>query len=398
MRQQEGDLRALGHAAHPAQRPLSWHHRPVVMTLVATILGGAIWGGAVWCGRATAAPWHLVGFRRIDADPKNSFTLTDNDGPWLILAASFAGDGARREAHDLVIELRKEFHLPAYLHSRRFDFTGTVEGRGISANRTPKKMRYDKAGVFDEYAVLVGNFRSVDDPKLQKTLRQIKYARPTCLTGKKATTQRFAGLRHLHRMVNQDEKKHRKGPMGTAFACPNPLLPPEYFAPKGIDSFVLKMNKGVENSLLQCKGKYSVRVATFRGNIVLDQRKVQEIEQGGRMKSRLEEAAIRAHTLTKALRKQGVEAYEFHDRYESYVTVGSFDWVGRPRDDGKQEMNPSIVRVIQRFAPVRAPVGASRGQMVAGLQPRSLEGIPFDVQPWPVEVPRRSIATDYAWQ
>ena len=45
-------------------------------------------------------------------------------------------------------------------------------------------------------------------------------------------------------------------------------------------------------------------------------------------RSKLEEAAYNAHLLVVALRKQGVEAYEFHDRHESLVTIGSFDSVG----------------------------------------------------------------------
>ena len=42
-------------------------------------------------------------------------------------------------------------------------------------------------------------------------------------------------------------------------------LPREYFVPKGVDDFVAKMNQGVEHSLLDCPGRYTVQVATFRG-------------------------------------------------------------------------------------------------------------------------------------
>jgi len=92
------------------------------------------------------------------------------------------------------------------------------------------------------------------------------------------------------------------------------------------------------------------------------------------------------------LRKQGIEAYEFHDRTESIVCIGSFDEVGQPRADGKTEINPAIYRVMQAYGPVKEKLP---GQAVAVLQPRMLEGIPFDPQPMPVEVPRQSIATAY---
>lgn len=346
---------------------------------------------------AAKPPWHLIAFRRVEADPNKEYQLSEKSGPWLIFAASFAGDGAAKEARQLVLELRKTYKLPAYMHAKSFDFTEKMNGIGINPDRSPKRMKYDKEGVLDEYAVLVGDFESVNDPGLQKTLKKIKLANPDCLTKRPdQTTRRFAKLRKFHKKVNGNEEKRKKGPMGSAFAVTNPMIPREFFAPKGIDSLVLKMNKNVKHSLLDCSQPYTVRVATFRGNVVIDQRKVQDIQQGNKkMKSRLEEAAIQANKLTALLRKKGIEAYEFHDIHESYVTVGEFAWVGRPRADGKQEMNPEVLKVIKAYGPVHQPVVGNSGQALAGLQPRSVEGIPFDVQPWPVEVPKRSIATDY---
>jgi hypothetical protein len=247
-------------------------------------------------------------------------------------------------------------------------------------------------------AVLVGYFSSVNDPSLEEVLSRIKVARPSCLELDQGedTTLRFAGLRALQRRVNGDKQKRQKGPMGSAFVTRNPLLPKEYFAPQGADEFVMSINKGVENSLLECPGSYSVRVATFRGNVIIDQRKIHEITSGAAMKSRLHDAAHKAHQLTLALRRQGVEAYEFHDRHESMVTVGSFQSVGSPRPDGKTEINPSILALISAYGPKRQALPGPGGQNVTGLEPRTLAGIPFDVQPIPVRVPRRSIAADYA--
>jgi len=41
---------------------------------------------------------------------------------------------------------------------------------------------------------------------------------------------------------------------------------------------------------------------------------------------------------TNALREKGWEAYEFHDRYESYVAIGSFDQ-GETLADGRVVLN-----------------------------------------------------------
>lgn len=343
------------------------------------------------------SPWQWVSFRSGNTDPNADYRLTEKHGPWLVFAASFAGEGAEMEARALVEELRSRYRVPAYLFSQEYDFTQPVEGRAVNPDRPTQKMRYRNAAVFKEYAVLVGDFVSIDDPDLQKTMKELKVARPACLVkNADKTTRRFAGLRELHKRINGDAEKKRKGPMGSAFATPNPLLPDEYFAPKGVDSFIIELNRRVDKySLLDCPQPYSVRVATFRGNVVIDQSKVAEIEAGGSMKSQLEKAAHKAHELTVALREQGVEAYEFHDRHESYVTVGSFEWVTKELGQGNIQLNPAIAAVVQRYGAKQKQFSGKGGAMTTGMQPEVINRIPLDPTPIPVEVPRRSIATDY---
>lgn len=341
-----------------------------------------------------AMPWEkLIPFRRVESDPDKTYRLTEEHGPWMILATSFAGPGAEKQATDLVLELRQSFNVPAYIHEQGYDYTKPVIGLGLDRYGAPKKMRYANAVKYDEIAVLIGDFESVDDPKVDKTLNKIKYARPESLDVKKrqSTTQRFFGLRELHRRLTRDKEKRNKGPMGNAFVTRNPLLPQEYFVPAGLDPLVERMNRDVEHSLLDNPGKYTVRVASFGGSSTMELHNVSN--KGKKLPSKLEEAAIKAHRLTTALRRQGVEAYEFHDRCESIVTVGSFESIGTPRPDGKTEINPRVHQIMKAY-------GAQRQQLPGGgslgLVPRSLDGVPFDVQPRPVEVPKRSIAAAYA--
>lgn len=337
----------------------------------------------------------FASFKRVEANPMSSYDLAESHGPWLIMAASFAGPTAEDEAKELVIELRKRFKMSAYTHARKFDFSEPVVGRGVDQYGQPKRMKHRVDRAYNEIAVMIGDFPSIDDPQLQQTLKQVKYLRPTCLQleGKDQSSQRFAGLRAVQRHFNGDEEKKKKGPLGSAFVARNPMLPQEYFTPTGFDGFVEKMNKDVKHSLLKCNQPYSVRVATFRGNVVIDQKEVAKIQANGGMKSQLMQAAEKAHRLVGLLRERGVEAYEFHDRYESIVTVGSFPQVGTPRQDGKIEIDPQVLKVIKNYGPSekKLPNGAQ-----TGMVPKSLAGITFDVQPVPVEVPRRSIAADYA--
>jgi hypothetical protein len=108
--------------------------------------------------------------------------------------------------------------------------------------------------------------------------------------------------------------------------------------------------------------------------------------------NKLEEAADHAHRLTEALRKRGVEAYEFHDRFESVVTVGNFESPGTPLPDGRIDLRPEIYKIMQTYGAERSDLP----QQGEALKPRTLEGIRFDIQPMPVKVPRRSLASTYA--
>jgi hypothetical protein len=105
---------------------------------------------------------------------------------------------------------------------------------------------------------------------------------------------------------------------------------------------------------------------------------------------------MKAHVLTEALRIKGYEAYEFHDRYASIVTVGSFDSVGMPRTDGKTEINPRIHTIMKTFGaqPASNVVNAPPGAMIPKkMGPFDGVGeIDLDIQPIPVQVPKRSIA------
>ena len=40
----------------------------------------------------------------------------------------------------------------------------------------------------------------------------------------------------------------------------------------------------------------------------------------------------------------GVEAYVFHDRFESYVCVGSFEWIKK-----NNQQNPQVVKLINSY-------------------------------------------------
>lgn len=341
-----------------------------------------------------ASPWtSLIPYKRVESDPKKSYELAEDHGPWMILAANFAGSGAEKQARDLVLELRSRYKLPAYIHKQTYDFTQPI----IGTKRTGEtaKMQYANKSKYDGLAVLVGNFRSVTDPDFEKTLARIKTLTPECLDLARRTTstQRFASFRELQRRMSGDSNKRVKGPMGNAFATRNPLLPDEFYAPHGVDDFVARLNKGVQYSLLNNPDKFTVRVASFRGNATINQREIEAITSQDKFTDKLEVGADKAHRLTMALRERGVEAYEFHDRMESIVTVGSFRSEGSVLANGTFQMDAAIDKVMHQYEAKQRPM-PGKGVMVP--QPRIFAGIACDVKPMLIEVPRRSVAADYA--
>lgn len=339
-----------------------------------------------------AAPPILSVFRRVESDPNQDYSITEENGPWTILAVTFIGEQAQGKARALVQELRSRYKLPAYTHRVHFDYTGEVQGRGLDQFGSPQKMRYNRNAELDEIAVLVGDYPTVDDADAQRTLEKLKYARPECLEGEGEASRPLAGLREVQRMLQErigDEKKDR-GPL-RPFMTTNPLLPAEYFAPKGADNFVVQLNKEVEFSLLDCPGRYSIRVATFNGVTTIDPKKIKNVETGGSMASRLAEAGEQAHDLTVALRAKGYEAYEYHDRQSSIVTVGSFDQLGTTQPDGRVQVNPDVTALLNVFT---AQTGSAPGVPMTA-KPKTVSGHPLDLQPMAIEVPHRSIGHDY---
>jgi hypothetical protein len=361
---------------------------------------------------AAAPPWaKFMSAKSVEADPDKPYVLKEENGPWMIMACSFSGEGAEKQAHDLVLELRKRYQIETYSHKVGFKLDDP--NAGYAAENVPVRWQYRrfkdhpdlyKDGAIKEYAVVVGNFPAVDDPEIQKALQKIKHLQPECLNVEAGRPQSrtLAALRAMQDAVRDaitpdNSDKRKKGPMGHAFITTNPLLPPDYYAPKGLDELVLKMNKGVTHSLLDCPGKYTVQVAHFTGEVIFDQRKIQEAQVSSKTPTGLAKAAEAAHELTEVLRKKGYEAYEFHDRYASLVTVGSFDSVGTPRPDGKIEINPQIHLIMKTFGGAQADAPQVPGAVsVKSIAVPTGGRIPLDYQPIPVEVPKRSISRELA--
>lgn len=340
----------------------------------------------------------LIPFRRptVEADPKKQYWISDDNGPWMVMAYSFAGEGGEEDAHKLAIELRRDFGLEAYVHRQEFDPGAEmkdVKMLGVDMYGNPKRAKAYSGGKYDEFVVLVGNYPAVDDAKCQAAMRTVRMVNPKSLGGKGADTR--SELRNWRIGVTRQAGLKQGidlGPMHKAFATRNPKIPNTPTAKATIDPFVKTLNAGRKYSLLTNRGKYTVTVATFRGETAFREEDYNPQVASGK-KSKLEMAGQNAMKLAEALRAKGYEAYEFHDRHESIVTVGSFNEIGTPDENGKTELTPAIAKVIKTFESKKVPLPESPGELAC--VPQQVEGIMMDVSPQIIRVPKETMADKY---
>ncbi|MDA0831752.1 MAG: hypothetical protein O2955_12635 [Planctomycetota bacterium] len=312
-------------------------------------------------------------------------TLTKKHGPWMILVASirprideknkdeaqYKKDAAKAyaAADALVAELRKK-GIPAY----KFVQKGEVEEVETLDRLGRQQLRHVNTQQ-ERICVLAGNYESIDDRIAQDTLKWIKEDfEPKSLNG-----------------GNFQKTPGRPTPLSGAFLTMNPMLTPAEVRSKRRDPLLRELNNGAEFSLLENDGKYTVVVASFYGKSLtqmgaIDQRKADQVF---RKVSRLDEAGLDAWKLAHILRdKRHIEAYVLHDRYQSVVTVGSFD---SPDD-------PEIQKIMQVFG-AKITIHPQNGneiltaEVITNQEQDSKQGnilrtFVFDPKPQLIEIPR----------
>ncbi len=343
-----------------------------------------------------------------------SLELKPEHGPWLILAATLPGADAKPQAVALAREIREQLNLPSFVMEKTTGVAPASMKREFirndrNGNPVPVNMevRYANAGQESVYVVLVGEFTDLNDPRIPDTLKTIRTAHPVALKddapeaaddAKNASSSNWLISQYRSKLWSRTERKEQAGKMGAAFVTRNPLLPDDFFEAPKVDDFVAKLNKEVEHSLLDCPGKFTVRVASFTGREVTDfGNGAQASKLPGETTDELDVAAMKAHQLTEALRKKGAEAYEFHDRFGSYVMIGSFDSLGQELTSGQFQYNPGIIEINSKWCGFRvlespdSVTGAIRKVQTLN----SLDDIPFDVEGKPLAVPRIATSNLY---
>ena len=266
--------------------------------------------------------------------PIEPYMLTKQNGPFMVLAYSFRGPDAPRQALALVLELRKDYHLPAYILLPK-KFPGKSMIRGVPPQAPAFAMK-DDVGLpelirtLDEAAVLVGDEKTTKDAF--DLMHKVKKIHPVCIDG-------MPQMWHI-----------RKGQgLSRAMTTTNPFVPAEDLFANQPDVLIGQMNDGPHN-IRYCSGRYTLQVANFTGRSSMDPAETDSRSKGflATMKSPLATAADDAERLAEALSKDkeilktGCQPYVYHDRFSSRVTIGSFD---SPADPAAQRLHNRLIEI-----------------------------------------------------
>jgi hypothetical protein len=335
----------------------------------------------------------------IEAVHGKHYSLTKRHGPWMIMVASFnkpselektEGMSPMQAAEELVYELRCK-GIPAYIYQQdEIEGNLTTVDRRTQAERKAKTRNW-AGGI----CVLAGNYSSSNDAVAQNTLKYIKKYRPRFLSDVAAETQTGPGEK-IQRSQSGGVFRttpNRPGPLSGAFMTTNPKLSDEDLALRKRDPFILRLNTGSDYSLLQNPAKYTVVVATFQGKSDIysegSAKKVRPVS------SALSDAAERAWELCTALRRaksygydRDFEAWIFHDRFSSIVTVGSFEAKDDPRIIATQNLFGAKVATVHADAPPSLGAEAFAIPRKAANPNDTVKTWIFDPFPQVIEIPR----------
>ena len=318
---------------------------------------------------ASLAPPAAAG--KLECDRSKKYRLTERHGPWVIMCATFhpgknpdaPGLTPEQAADELVYELReKGIPAEAWVMGSK---TETLETTARDGSRQTMVMASLRGGV----AVMAGNFPSADDPRATRALKAIKTMQPKCLAPDPKKSRGWTGVTANGGRFRLTPGR-RSGPLARAILTPNPLMSEaDRRRHARRDPLLVRLNGGQEYSLADCPGRYSLVIAQFRGK-TYTQVAGTETEHLGRdenLSDSLDEAATKAWELCQVLRnREGVEAYVWHGRHRSVVTVGGFD---RPDD-------PRVARLARQYGPTVSPVQPSGKPL--GPQPRTVT-VPKDL-------------------
>jgi hypothetical protein len=303
-----------------------------------------------------------IAYARVEADPNKEYAVTPEAGAWMIRVITYVGPDARQLAHQLILEIRSRFDLPAFVVS-----SGDEERRKQQQELEQFRTQFpDYHGpirhtrIQEQCMVLIGGYKDMD--AASRALKEVKKLPPP--DEKLMNVLAKAGP---SKKVGDEQQTLLEGtfvnPFPNSFVVRNPTVPQERKTDNKNDPFLKKLNAHEKFSLLQCKKPWTLIVATYQGmhtiqptsesNTVLS---VFDNLWSSNRGELLEASGQNAHNFADAMRKLGFDAYVLHTRWGSLVTVGGYD---RPDDPHMQQVQRALVsnlRLEQHVQMLAQPV------------------------------------------
>ena len=298
----------------------------------------------------------------LPTEPVEPYLLTKQAGPFMIIAHTFRGPDAVRWAQALAMELRSSNQLMAYIYFKKIKpMNSNVRGVPPTANPEDGEGRISEPEVYriyDEAVVLIGDMATMKDA--EELLKSVKKLKPATLSNVPSIFpwRTGAGLKN-------------------AIVTANPLIPAQELFARESDPLVEAMNKG-PYSIYNCPGPYTLVVARFVGRSAFGEGDKDFLKEDNLKSSPLakatDDAELMAAELNKdtQLKQAGYQAYVYHDRNKSLVTLGHFNAKVENekifKDQKAQSIRQHLDKLNQQYL--------TAGKLAAPLSPTDMMAVP----------------------
>jgi hypothetical protein len=277
---------------------------------------------------------------QLPSEPVEPYLLTKENGPFMVMAHTFRGPDSVKYAQALAMELRAVHRLPAYIYFKKIKPMNS-NVRGVPPTSAPSDgdgriSEPEIYRIYDEAVVLVGDAPTLKDA--ESLLKVVKKIKPALLDNVPSIFpwRTGAGLKK-------------------AIVTANPLIPAQQLFARESDPLVDRMNRG-PHTLYNCPGPYTLVVARFTGRSTFggegDSDFLKDSLKTSPLATATDEAELMAAELNKdpMLKKAGMEAYVYHDRKKSVVTLGHFNEKIEAEDMPKNQKILSIRQHLDKLS------------------------------------------------
>gem|GEM_PF-3594760 len=276
---------------------------------------------------------------QLPTEPIEPYLLTKECGPFMVVAHTFRGPEAVKYAQALAMELRSAHQLRAYIYFKKIKpMNSNVRGVPPTSSPADGEGRISEPEVYriyDEAAVLVGDAPTLKDA--ESLLKVVKKVKPAILDSVPSIFpwRNGTGLKN-------------------AVVTANPLIPAQQLFAREADPVVDRMNRG-PHTIYNNPGPYTLVVARFTGRSTYSESDKDFFDDSNLKNSPLatasDEAELLAAELNKdpMLKKAGMEAYVYHDRKKSVVTLGSFPEMIESKDLPRNQKVQSIRQHLDKL-------------------------------------------------